>query len=156
MLSAALQEYPDKRVVLLIDDPYVPETQQAREQLEAARALPGEIAELLARPAARFTWALDRFEASCQRDEPLGVGSMIVLASHYDEAAAWLEPPAAGQQLTDHTDTFVTNEVIGRLAGSFRAIAAALLASTDEGVVLDQQMFRRFYRRLVWTFRAHL
>jgi cellulose synthase/poly-beta-1,6-N-acetylglucosamine synthase-like glycosyltransferase len=156
LLSAALQEYPDKRVVLLIDDPYAPETQQAREQLEAARALPGEIAELLARPAARFAWAFDRFEASCQRAEPLGVGSMIVLASHYDEAAAWLEQLAADQQIIDHTDTFIVNEVILRLAGSFRAIAAALLASTEEGVVLEQQMFSRFYRRLVWTFRADL
>ena len=53
MLSAALQEYPDKRVVLLIDDPYVPKTAAAREQLEAARALPREIAELLARPASQ-------------------------------------------------------------------------------------------------------
>ena len=40
LLSAALQEYPDKRVVLLIDDPFVPKTKQARKQLEAARALP--------------------------------------------------------------------------------------------------------------------
>ena len=30
LLSAALQEYPDKRVVLLIDDPHVPKTRQAR------------------------------------------------------------------------------------------------------------------------------
>ena len=28
LLSAALQEYPDKRVVLLIDDPYVPKTRR--------------------------------------------------------------------------------------------------------------------------------
>jgi len=32
LLSAALQEYPDKQVVLLIDDPYVPKNQKAREQ----------------------------------------------------------------------------------------------------------------------------
>jgi hypothetical protein len=33
LLSAALQEYPDKRVVLLIDDPFVPKDAKAREQL---------------------------------------------------------------------------------------------------------------------------
>ena len=54
LLSAALQEYPDKCVVLLIDDPYVPKTRQAREQLESARALPGKIERLLAEPARRF------------------------------------------------------------------------------------------------------
>ena len=156
LLSAALQEYPDKRVVLLIDDPYVPKTAAAREQLEAARALPREIAELLAKPASRFARALDVFEASRQREEPLGLASVIVLAGLYDEAATWLEQLAADQEIIDHTDTFFANEVILRLAGSFRAIMKALLASSDEGVVLEQQMFRRLYRRLVWTFRADL
>ncbi len=43
-----------------------------------------------------------------------------------------------------------------RLAASLRTTAAALLDSTDEGVVLAQHMFRRLYRRLVWTFRAEV
>ena len=34
LLSAALQEYPGKRVVLLIADPFVPKNAKAREQLE--------------------------------------------------------------------------------------------------------------------------
>ena len=141
-------------MVLLIDDPYLPKTAAAREQLEAARALPCEIAELLARPASRFARALDEFEASRQREEPLGLGSVIVLAGLYDEAATWLEQLAADQEIIDHTDTFFASEVILRLAGSLRAIETAVLASTEEGVVLEQQMFRRLYRRLVWTFRA--
>ncbi len=156
MLSAALQEYPDKRVVLLIDDPYAPKTARARGQLAAARALPGEITELLAGPAGRFARALDQFEASCHREEPPGSGSMIVLAGHYEDAAVWLDQLAADQEIIDHTDAFLAGEVIARLAGSFHAIASALLASSDEGVVLEQQMFRRLYRRLVWTFRADL
>jgi cellulose synthase/poly-beta-1,6-N-acetylglucosamine synthase-like glycosyltransferase len=53
LLSAALQEYPDKRVVLLIDDPPAPKTQPARELLLAARALPGQIEQLLAGPASQ-------------------------------------------------------------------------------------------------------
>ena len=156
VLSAALQEYPDKRVVLLIDDPFVPRTAQAREQLEAARALPQEIGRLLAWPASRFTRALQVFEASCERQEPLGSGSMIALASNHDEAAVWLERLAADQEIIDHTDVFFAHEVVLRLAASLRAISAALLASADEGVVLEQQMFRRLYRRLAWTFRAEV
>jgi len=156
LLSAALQEYPDKRVVLLIDDPFVPKTARAAEQLAAARALPREIGKLLAGPADRFAGALAAFEASCDRDEPLGLGSVITLASHYDEAADWLERLAAGSEIIDHTDSFFANEVILRLAGSLRAIAQALLASADEGAELEQQTFRRLYRRLVWTFRAEI
>ena len=156
LLSAALQEYPDKRVVLLIDDPYVPKTARAREQLEAARALPGEIERLLARPAGRFSYALQAFEAACDRQEPLGLGSMFALASTYDEAVGWLEQLAADQEIIDHTDEFLANEVILRLAASLRAISAALQDSADEGVVLEPDMFRRLYRRLVWIFRVEV
>jgi cellulose synthase/poly-beta-1,6-N-acetylglucosamine synthase-like glycosyltransferase/chitodextrinase len=156
LLSAALQEYPDKRVVLLIDDPFVPKTTQAREQLEAARALPDEIGRLLAGPAARFAGALDAFEQAAGRGEPLSIGSMTVLAGHYDEAVARLEDLAAAQEIIDHTDSFFANEVVLRLAGSLGEIKQALLDSAGEGVVLEQQMFRRLYRRLVWTFRADI
>ena len=81
---------------------------------------------------------------------------MIALASYYEEAAVWLERLAADSEIIDHTDAFFANEVLLRLAASLRAIGAALLASADEGVVLEQQMFRRLYRRLVWTFRAEI
>jgi cellulose synthase/poly-beta-1,6-N-acetylglucosamine synthase-like glycosyltransferase/chitodextrinase len=156
LLSAALQEYPDKRVVLLIDDPFPPKTKQAREQLEAARELPHEIGRLLAGPAARFSGALDAFERSAKSGEPLSIASMTVLASHYGEAVARLEDLAATQEIIDHTDAFFADEVVLRLAGSLREIKEALLASAAEGVVLEQQMFRRLYRRLVWTFRADI
>jgi cellulose synthase/poly-beta-1,6-N-acetylglucosamine synthase-like glycosyltransferase len=156
LLSAILQEYPAKRVVLLIDDPFVPKTAKAREQLEAARALPYQIEQLLAGPASRFTRALQLFEAAWQRQEPLRLGAMIALASHYDEAVAWLERLAADQEIVDHTDVFFVNEVILRLAASLRDIASALLDSADEGVILEPQMFRRLYRRLVWTFRVEV
>jgi cellulose synthase/poly-beta-1,6-N-acetylglucosamine synthase-like glycosyltransferase/chitodextrinase len=156
VLSAALQEYPGKRVVLLIDDPFVPKTARARQQLEAARALPHRIMRLLAQPAGRFTRAWQGFEAAWQRGEPLLPGSMIILASYYDEAAAWLEQLAASHEIIDHTDAFLVNEVFLRLAGSLRSISTAVLQSADEGVVLPREMVRRLYRRLVWTFRAEI
>ena len=62
LLSAALQEYPDKRVVLLIDDPPEPRYAKAQRLLaDAARAARRGRA-LLAEPARRFSDALARFE----------------------------------------------------------------------------------------------
>ncbi|HXP58373.1 MAG TPA: glycosyltransferase family 2 protein, partial [Streptosporangiaceae bacterium] len=58
------------------------------------------------------------------------------------------------QEIVDHTDAFLVNEVILRLARSLRAIKDAVLESAAEGVVLEPLMFRRLLRRLVWTFRA--
>ena len=65
LLSAALQEYPDKRVVLLIDDPSVPETRQGP---RAARGRAGAACQDRAaagRARRRFAAALAAFEARC-------------------------------------------------------------------------------------------
>ena len=156
LLTAALQEYPGKRVVLLIDDPYVPKTPQAREQQGAARALPGKIERALAEPSRRFTAELQSFETAMQRGDQLGPNSMMALASAYGDAITWLENLADKQEITDHTDEFFVNEIVLRLADSFREVNTALLESSAEGVVLNAQMFRRLYRRLVWTFSVRI
>ncbi len=156
LLSAALQEYPDKRIVLLIDDPFVPRTARARELLTAARALPGQIEELLAEPAAHFADALEKFEAGSRRDEDPGIRTMTGLAGDYDTAATWLEHLAAAGEIIDHSDVFFANEVVLRLAESLRTISAALRASAAEEVVLGRSQIRCLYRRLVWTFRAEV
>jgi cellulose synthase/poly-beta-1,6-N-acetylglucosamine synthase-like glycosyltransferase/chitodextrinase len=156
LLSAALQEYPDKSVVLLIDDPYVPKTQQARDQLESARALPGKIETLLAWPAGRFARGLRSFEGTLKRGEQPDNSSMLTLANAYAEAVSWLEDLANHQEIIDHTDTFFAKDIVLRLAGSLREVHAALIESAAEGVVLHSQMFLRLYRRLGWTFSARI
>ena len=156
LLSAALQEYPNKRVVLLIDDPYVPKTDQAREQLEAARALPGQLQRMLAEPARWFIGDMHAFEMAQRRGEPLGRDAMLSLAGAYGHAVTWLDELARNQPIVDHTDTFFVNEILLRLAGSFQEIKTALLESDAEGVVLHPQLFRRLYRRLVWTFNVDI
>jgi cellulose synthase/poly-beta-1,6-N-acetylglucosamine synthase-like glycosyltransferase/chitodextrinase len=156
LLSAALQEYPDKRVVLLIDDPPVPKTQKAREQLESARALPGKIQRLLDEPSRLFTGEMRSFEEAIKRGERPTAQWMVALASAYTEAVAWLERLADDHEITDHTDRFFVNEIILRLAESLREVRSALLDSAAEGVVLHPQMFHRLYRRLVWTFTVQV
>jgi hypothetical protein len=51
LLSAALIEYPTRRVVLLIDDPPNPKSPEDAEQLERTRRLPGKIESMLRGPA---------------------------------------------------------------------------------------------------------
>jgi cellulose synthase/poly-beta-1,6-N-acetylglucosamine synthase-like glycosyltransferase/chitodextrinase len=154
LLSAALQEFPVKRIVLLIDDPPVPRTAHARELLAAARALPAQLQELLSGPATRFGRAYGAFEAACQRGEQPSLAMMADLAAHYDAAVAWLDGLAASQEIIDHTDAFFANELIGPLAAALREIAAALHDSIGADTVLRQSQLRRLYRRLAWTFRA--
>lgn len=62
LLSAALQEYPKKRVMLLIDDNPKPASREAADRLEATRQLCKDITEELREPRERFTAALEQFE----------------------------------------------------------------------------------------------
>lgn len=156
LLSAALQEYPGKRIVLLIDDPPAPRTEKARDQLRAARVLPGEIEHMLAAPATRFARALHNFEAEFGAGARPGFPVMVDLIQNYDAAIGWLENLAVQQEITDHADSFFANEVVLRLSESLRAIALALRESLAEGAVLSPSQLRRLYRRLSWTFSAEV
>ena len=154
LLSAALQEYPDLRVVLLVDDPPQPAYRSERELLEAARAVPKEIEALLARPSAHFAAILERFETQSWSDS--GLDQMHAVAEQYDWASGWLRDLAASQVVVDHTDTFFANHVVGRLAGDLEATAGAIRSAADSGVILPRERIRHFYRRLAMTFHAQL
>ncbi len=156
LLSAALQEYPHKRIVLLIDDPPTPKTRQDRDLLRAAIQLPGKIAELLAPPKARFVAAAAEFEARYASVPWPDLTAMHTLSMHYEAAVTWLRQLAAGLEVTDHTDAFFGNEVAHRLAGDLQSVAWALRDAAAEDIVLDHAHLRRLYRRLIWIFRAEL
>lgn len=126
LLTAALQEYPDKSVVLLIDDPYVPKNAKAREQLENARALPAKVERILAEPARRFAGGMTSLEIALRRGEIPGHTAMLAVASAYADAIQWLEDFAADQEIVDHTDTFFVNGILLKLAESFREVRTAV------------------------------
>lgn len=155
LLSAALQEYPYLRVVLLVDDPPEPTDPEHRAALEAARALPGAIETLLRDPRRRFEAALEEFE---ERGAYAGLDArdMRDLASHYDYASEWLSDLAGDEPSPDHAEEFLRNEVILRLARELTMIANALRGAADEGVIISPTRMRQLYRRLAWTFRAEL
>ena len=156
LLSAALQEHPHLRIVLLIDDPPEPTSAAAREILEQSRALPGMIQDLLAEPCARFQTALDEFEEAQGGDSVPTVADVLAVADHYAYAVSWLRDLAAGQVIVDHSDSFFADHVVGALADDLEIIGFALQAAASEGATLPARRLRQFHRRLVATFRAEL
>jgi len=67
LLSACLQEYPSRRVVLLIDDPPEPTAREDIERLTAVRELPGTIRTLLREPRDRCERAFAAFRTRLDR-----------------------------------------------------------------------------------------
>ncbi|MCU1477467.1 MAG: glycosyltransferase [Subtercola sp.] len=148
--SAALQEFPALRVVLLLDDSPYPTDPTVLHTLNATRELAAEINTRLAEPAALFEAALEshrqRLTDSVERAD------VAALADEYEHAAAWLEKMAEGEVVDNHVDEFFVEQVIMGLARELRLTLLALKGSlaqddfptADRIVTLSQRLTRIF------------
>lgn len=153
--SAALQEYPSVRVVLLLDDPPAPADPAVAARLDETRELAAGINRALAEPALRFVEA-ERLFAPLSPSSWVEISAVRTLAGHYAWAAAWLDRMARDEDSTDHVDRFFIEEVLGGLAGDLRLISRALDAAADGDEVPPRERLVELYRRLVWTFSAEV
>jgi cellulose synthase/poly-beta-1,6-N-acetylglucosamine synthase-like glycosyltransferase len=117
LLSAALQDYPDKRVVLLIDDPPNPRSAEDAEGLAAMRRMVGELGELFRGEADRGRAALAEFHERQIREGFHGARETRRLIGRRREIASWLEGEMARYDTRDHQEGLLVREVLGRLVG---------------------------------------
>lgn len=150
MISALLQEYPNKRVVLLIDDNPVQHTSSARQKLEHTRDLKHQIDKLFAEPQKRF----GNFKSapSINKDKKSIIHHQTQLTEHYRWAAEWLTTFAEREVIDDHVDTFFVDHVIRALADELRLIVKALEASAHDEDYLPPTRLSQLYQRLAWIF----
>lgn len=155
LLSAALQEFPSMRVVLLVDDNPNPTDPAVAAKLNATRDLADSITGQLAEPRFRFTDALMRHELGDERafvtDE-----AALELAEHYRWAAEWLYAQADAHGIDDHVDVFFADQVLRALGDELALTAEAVKAAVAEGAELSSERVAQLYRRLAWTFDAEL
>lgn len=154
--SAALQEFADIEVVLLIDDPPDPGDPERLADLTATRALPGEIERTLAVPAGRIHLAAERSLAVIEERGHVTVDDVENLAEEYRYAAGWLEDFAARWPMEDHLDEFFVDRVLLGLAGELRLNLLALEAALAQGDQPDAHRIRELHRRLEWIFSARV
>jgi cellulose synthase/poly-beta-1,6-N-acetylglucosamine synthase-like glycosyltransferase len=157
LLSTALQEYPDLRVVLLIDDPPNPRYSGPRRLLDSALALPAEVERLLSEPRRRFDLVLESFESRFNPDVEPRSADLIALSGEYEYAAAWIDSLAKQYKVSDHNERFFTTHVLGRLCADLALTAKALrAAAADDPARLPPERLLQLHRRLAWTFRANI
>lgn len=150
--SAALQEFPDKRVVLLIDDPPYPTDPERNAELSATRLLGDKIMQELAQPAARFAEALRAEKELLKGMSRVGGGDLARVGAQYRWAAEWVSDKADRWPIIDHTDLFFRDEVLEALAEDFRQVVTSVdLAVQDRGD-LSRQRVEQMYSRLVRIF----
>lgn len=157
LLSTALQEYPDMRVVLLIDDPPNPRYAEQRRLLASAEALPAEVERLLSDPRRRFDQALRRFEETADWRARPSAEQVSDLAGEYEYAGRWVRSLGEQYDATDHNERFFANHVLGQLAAELTLTGEALFAAADDDPEkLTIERLAQLHRRLAWTFRAEI
>ncbi|MFJ6003118.1 glycosyltransferase family 2 protein [Arthrobacter sp. NPDC092385] len=157
--SAALQEFPNIRVVLLLDDPPHPTDPAIRERLEATRALSFQIESALLEPSTRAAAALAAFEAHLAErgvGAPSSCDDLPPLIAAYESAAVWLEDMADAEKVDDHVDEFFVDLVIMGLARELRLTMYALDAALAQGQCPEPDRIRELYVRLVRIFSTRL
>ena len=154
--SAALQEYPDLRVVLLVDDPPEPSDPEVRARLDATRAIADDITHRLAEPYAMARAAHDRAVERLAGEAATPPDIVSALADSYRTAAEWLEQMAAAENVHDHVSEFFVDQVLMGLASELRLTLHAVEAAIDQRALLEAERVRQLHRRLVWVFGARL
>ncbi|WP_082561818.1 glycosyltransferase family 2 protein [Microbacterium sp. Root61] len=154
--SAALQEYPSLRVVLLIDDNPIPTDPEVAEKLAETRGFAEQIMTALDEPAERFSDALIACEHQMLVSGALDGNAMVRLVEEYRFAVEWLRDMAAAETRDDHVDDFFVDEVILGLADDLESTAFAVGAAIEASESIPDDRIHELFRRLVWIFRAEL
>ncbi|HEX5140850.1 MAG TPA: glycosyltransferase family 2 protein, partial [Dehalococcoidia bacterium] len=157
LLSAALQEYPHLRVVLLLDDPPNPADPEHRRALERARALPAMVADSLKEPHATFREAVEAFEGKGLFDLVADGPTLDLLADRYEEAMQWFIAEKESLPRVDHTDEFLALEFFDRMAADLRTTAEAVRAAgRDSETPISRRRVHQLYLRLERIFSAEI
>src|SRR2546425_3239981 len=146
LMSAALQDYPRRRVVLLIDDPPAPQDSAEAATLQAMRALPESLRQLFDAAARPFVAALGQFKARAESNLDLA-SEAHRLASLHRLAARWCLLQEAGFASGESGDVVFRELVLRRAAQAHLAAAASIKWAAGRGG-LDRTRLQLEYHRL--------
>lgn len=156
LLSAALQEFPDVRVVLLLDDDRSKLTWDRLKKYNDTVALISEINNLLGEPYRHLNQRMSEFKKIHKNKIYLSDTGIDDIAKQYKWAAKWLTQFAEKFKIEDHTDTFFADYVLKDLAADLEMVSKALLMSKKRGGRLATTRGIELYERIVRIFKADL
>jgi cellulose synthase/poly-beta-1,6-N-acetylglucosamine synthase-like glycosyltransferase len=156
LLSAALQDYPSRRVVLLLDDPPSPTEVPDTRLLTAGRALPEEILECLRKPRADMHSALQGF-LDRRTLGPLDLCKEVQLVAQlYQDAALWFTEQAAQYPVGDHADELFVELTFNRASREYFEESDVWAKQALEPTWPDSHHLLEAYQRLVARFEVEL
>lgn len=153
LLSAALQEFANIRVMLLVDDNPFTTNAADRERLEKTRALTADIESLLSEPYAKV-----RALQTVVRAGTLGTHreSIIRISETYTWCADWLTKIADEEVIEDHVDVFFADHVLRALAADLRRAGEEIFSTYQRHGDLSPARLEQLCNRLIWIFGAQV
>jgi len=155
LLSAALQDYPRRSVVLLVDDPPLPATREDAKALNSVRQIPADVERLLAPVRARTACALAEFEATQPGASDRLAAEGRRLVDLLREVGDWFAEQAGRHEIRDHSDRCFVELTFLSQSRSLRQQASALASRAEVGM-LDAASMHEQYRRLAQRFDVTL
>ncbi len=156
MLSATLQEYPDIKIVLLLDDNPFSTNPEDIARLNETYKLKDEIQKLLSEPHKRFNEALIQIKKNIKNKKFASKDDILEVALQYIWAAKWLNKLAKKEVIEDHVDVFFADQVLRELAKDLNLIGEALIISHKENARISVNRIAQLCQRLVWIFKVEL
>lgn len=154
LMSAALQDHPSRRVVLLIDDPSAPQDAADATALLYMRALPEALQEVLNRAAAPLQKALADFEDRARTRLDRSTETRRAAALHRD-VAKWLRLQERTLAVDESVDLLYRDLVLHKAAGTHLARARELEHAARAGGLLPSRLLRE-YQRLAHRFHVNI
>jgi cellulose synthase/poly-beta-1,6-N-acetylglucosamine synthase-like glycosyltransferase len=159
LLSAALQDYPSRRVVLLLDDPPRAASPLDQAGLDAMRQLPAEIESLFAAPRHQMQIARAAYWERISRQQFNAQAEYRTLSSLYAVAAEWVGRLVDEHQAGDHAHAVFADKVLRRHQQALLCRASALRSLADTSTDSEPAAragIDREYNRLVGLFSVQL
>lgn len=160
LISAALAEYPQKNVVLLIDDPYRSKSLEDMTKLEETRLIPVALQKQFDSECARYRHELDAFHARKNKGHIYSAVELNRISMLYDDVSEWLRNLyrefARGRDFNslNYAEQFFTREIILAPASAHRAFAQELRRMVTGAIYADDAFIEQHYARLASLFNV--
>jgi cellulose synthase (UDP-forming) len=158
LLSAALLDYPSKRVVLLIDDSPTPANEHDRELLERTRKLVADLNCDLGRFSEPFRAALNDYRQRDGKEQVDVRAEFLRIAELYECAARCLEQIRFGTRNRDHEDRWFILESLVKPAAAHKLRAQTFRESAARpgDLIVSADRIAREYFRLSRLFTVEI
>ena len=148
LFSAATQDYPEKDVILLIDDSPNPKTETDKNGLELSRKIPLDIMKLLSKEKKYLS---EQYQSYIEREKKDIEKEKKYLKSNFYYVSNWFLVMAENHKINDHTDKLFVKKILIDPGEKYKKEAEL---SVDK--INDFESVELNYKKLISIFNANL